>query len=57
MKISFHTKKDESEFKKFVCKNKKVLKTFLGFGMLMKNPLLKLIFEALSKGLDIICPD
>ena len=57
MKISFRSKKDESEFKKFVCKNKEVLKAFLSFGALMKNPISRFIFKGLSEVLDIICPN
>jgi len=55
MKISFRRKKHESKFKKFVCDNKKVLKQFLAFGSVMRNPFVRLIFAALSKALDLVC--
>ena len=57
MKISFQSKQDEGKFKEFVCKNKKVLKAFLAFGIVMKNPFVRLIFRALDEVLDIICPE
>ena len=56
MKISFKSKKDENNFKEFVCENKALLKQFLSFGMLMKNPIARFIFRALDEVLDIICP-
>lgn len=53
--MTFKNLDEESNFKKFTCKNKETILVFLSFGNSFKNPITKAIFKALAIVVQGIC--
>ena len=57
MKISFKDKETDNSFKEFVCENKNVLNVLLSYLSLAKNPIIRIVANALSQIIAVACPE